>query len=239
MAYHVQSDGFTGPLDLLVSLAHRGQIDFNILALRSIAETYVKHAQSAFDLEEATDVLVQLAVLTDLKVRTLVPHAPPAEELPEEGDEPSDLRERLSAQLAGYLQFREAAQALRVLEEVQRQVFVRAPGSPDPTGDVLVEGVTLQDLFAAFAQVLRRAREAPQEIAGEEFTVEQKIASLLGTLEGRPDGVAFAALFRDGASRLEIIVTFLAMLELIKQRLIRVRQPQVFGDILVVLVDVA
>ena len=239
MAYHVQSDGFTGPLDLLVNLAHRGQIDLSTLALRSIAETYVDRAQLAFDLEEATDVLVQLAVLTDLKVRTLVPHAPPAEELPEEGDEPSDLRERLSAQLAGYLQFREAAQALRVLEEVQRQVFGRPAGSPDPTGDVLVEGVTLQDLFAAFAQVLRRAREAPQEIAGEEFTVEQKTASLLDTLAGRPDGVAFAALFRDGASRLEIIVTFLAMLELIKQRLIRVRQPQVFGDILVVLVDAA
>ncbi len=238
MAYHVQADSFTGPLDLLVSLAHRGQIDLSILALRSIAETYVEHAQSAFDLEEGTDVLVQLAVLTDLKVRTLVPHAPPAEELPEE-DEPSDFQERLSEQLAGYVQFREAAQALRALEEVQRQVFVRAPGSPDPTGDVLVEGVTLQDLFAAFAQVLRRAREAPQEIAGEEFTVEQRIVSLLGTLRGRPDGVAFAALFRAGASRLEIIVTFLAMLEMIKQRLIRVRQPQVFGDILVVLVDAA
>ncbi len=239
MAYHVQSDSFTGPLDLLVSLAHRGQIDLSSLPLRSIADTYVERAQLAFDLEEATDVLVQLAVLTDLKVRTLVPHAPPAEELPVEGDEPSDFQERLNAQLAGYLQFREAAQALRVLEQVQRQVFVRAPGSPDPTGDVLVEGVTLHDLFAAFAQVLRRAREAPQEIAGEEFTVEQKIASLLGMLAGQPEGVAFAALFRDGASRLEIIVTFLAMLELIKQRLIRVRQPQVFGDILVVRVDVA
>jgi segregation and condensation protein A len=237
VAYHIQSESFSGPLDLLVSLAHRGQIDLSTLSLRSIAETYVERAQSAFDLEEATEVLVQLAVLTDLKVRTLVPHAPPPEELPEDGEEPSDFQERLNAQLAGYVQFREAAQALRALEDVQRNIFVRAPGSPDPTGDVLVEGVTLQDLFAAFARVLRRAREAPQEIAGEEFTIEQKVASLLDALAGRPDGVAFALLFRDGASRLEIIVTFLAMLELIKQRLIRVRQPQVFGDILLVRVD--
>lgn len=238
VAYHVQSDSFSGPLDLLVSLAHRGQVDLSSLHLRSIAETYVERAQSAFDLEEATDVLVQLAVLTDLKVRTLVPHAPPPEELPADGDEPSDFQARLNAQLAGYVQFREAAQALRALEDVQRHIFVRAPGSPDPTGDVLVEGVTLQDLFAAFAQVLRRAREAPQEISGEEFTVEQKIDVLLGALAGRPDGIPFAALFRDGSSRLEIIVTFLAMLELIKQRLIRVRQPQVFGEILVVRADV-
>ena len=232
MAYHVQSDSFTGPLDLLVSLAQRGQIEFSGLSLRSMAEIYRERAQAAFDLEEATDVLVQLAVLTDLKVRTLVPHAPPADEHPEEGDADSDFPERLSAQHEGYVRFREAAQALRALEEVQRQVFVRAPGSPDPTGDVLVEGVTLQDLFAAFSQVLRRAREAPQEIAGEEFTVEQQIAALMGLLAGRPEGVAFTALFREGASRLEIIVTFLAMLELIKQGLVRARQPQVFGDIL-------
>ena len=235
MAYHVQSSTFTGPLDLLVSLAHRGQVDFKTLSLRPIAEEYVERARIAFDLEEATEVLVQLSMLADLKVRTLVPHSPPPEEGPDEGDGPSDLRDRLGAQMAGYIKFREAAQALRVLEEIQSQVFVRAPDAPDPTGDVLVEGVTLQDLFAAFAQVLRRAREAPLEIPGEEFTVEQKMDALLAMLAAAPDGVTFQALFRDGASRLEIIVTFLAMLELIKERRIRVRQPQVFGEILVVL----
>jgi segregation and condensation protein A len=237
VAYHVQSDEFTGPLDLLVSLAHRGQVEFKTLSLRSIAEGYVDRASISFDLEEATEVLVQLAVLADLKVRTLVPNAPPAGEIMEEGEGPSDLRDRLEAQMAGYLKFREAAHALRVLEEIQSQVFVRAPDAPDPTGDVLVEGVTLQDLFAAFAQVLRRAHEAPQEIAGEEFTVEQKIEVLLAMLARARDGVVFHALFRDGASRLEMIVTFLAMLELIKQRRIRVRQPQVFGEILVELGD--
>ncbi len=237
MAYHVQSDSFTGPLDLLVSLAYRGQVDFKALSLRSIAEEYVRRASAAFDLEEATEVLVQLSVLADLKVRTLVPHAPPAEEALEDGEGPSDLRDRLEAQMLGYVKFREAAQALRVLEEIQSQVFVRSPDALDPTGDVLVEGVTLQDLFAAFAQVLRRAREAPLEIAGEEFTVEQKMDALLAMLAAEQDGVAFHALFREGASRLEIIVTFLAMLELIKGRRIRVRQPQVFGEILVALVN--
>lgn len=237
MAYHVESDSFTGPLDLLVSLAHRGQIDFKTLSLRSVAEEYVERARTAFDLEEATEVLVHLAVLADLKVRTLVPHAPAPEEAPGEDDGPSDLRDRLGAQMAGYLKFREAAHALQVLEEIQSQVFVRSPDASDPTGDVLVEGVTLEDLFAAFAQVLRRSREAPQEIPGEEFTVEQKMDALLAMLERETAGVAFHALFREGASRLEIIVTFLAMLELIKQRRIRVRQPQVFGEILVALGD--
>ncbi len=235
MAYHVQSDTFTGPLDLLVSLARRGQVDLRALSLRSIADGYMAQARGALDLDEATEVLVDLAVLADLKVRILVPNAPPAEEVLEEGEGTSDLHDRLGAQMAGYLKFREAALALRVLEEVQRQVFVRAPDAPDPTGEVLVDGVTLQDLFAAFAQVLRRAREAPQEIPGEEFTVEQKMDALVALLEEAPGGVAFGALFPEGASRLEIIVTFLAMLELIRRRRIRVRQVQVFGEIVVAL----
>ena len=236
MAYHVQSDAFTGPLDLLVSLVRRGQVDLRALTLRPVAERLLAHAQETFDLDEVTEALVHLAVLADLKVRTLVPNPPPVEEAPDENEAPSDLRDRLGAQMAGYLTFREAAQALRALEEIQSQVFVRATDAPDPTGEVLVEGVTLQDLFTAFAQVLRRAREAPHEIPGEEFTVEQKMDALLAVLEQADDAVVFDLLFREGASRLEIIVTFLAMLELIKRRRIRVRQSHVFGEIAVALV---
>jgi segregation and condensation protein A len=233
VAYHVQSDAYTGPLDLLVNLAHRGRVDLRTLALRDIAEGYLQRTSESADLEEATEILVQLAVLADLKARSLVPHAPPAEELPQEDETGSDVGARLGAQMAEYLKFRQAAQALRVLEEVQSRVFVRPPGIPDPTEEVLVEGVTLQDLFVAFAQILRRAREAPQEIAGEEFTVEEKMAALLAVVGGQEAGVRFEALFPERASRLEIIVTFLAMLELIKQRRLRVRQAQVFGEILV------
>ena len=237
MAYHVQCDGFTGPLDLLVSLAYRGQVDFKTVSLRAVAEGYVERAREALDLGEATEVLVHLAVLADLKVRTLVPHAPPPDAPTEDAETPSDLRDRLGAQMAEYLKFREAAQALRVLEEIQSQVFVRSADAPDPHGEVLVEGVTLQDLFAAFAQVLRRAGEAPRQIAGEEFTVQEKMNALLAALRREPAGVTFEALFLASASRLEIIVTFLAMLELIRQRRIRVWQPKVFGDILVMLVE--
>jgi len=236
VAYHVQVEGFSGPLDLLVSLAYRGQVDLKAVSLRSIAEDYLEDARTGLDLDGATEVLVHLAALADLKVRTLVPHAPPADAPVEEADTPSDLRDRLDAQMAGYLKFREAAQALRALEEIQSQVFLRAADAPDPHGEVLVEGITLQDLFAAFAQVLRRAREAPQQIAGEEFTVEEKMEALIAAL-GQEGGVVFEALFPSGVSRLEIIITFLAMLELIKQRRIRVRQPQVFGEIRVTLVD--
>lgn len=236
MAYHVQCEAFEGPLDLLVSLAYRGQIDLAGVPLRRIAEEYLASARASPDLEEATEVLVHLAILTDLKARTLVPKAPPAEPPPAPGEAPSDLPERLGAQMAEYLQFRDAAQALRVLEDLQQRVFTRPPDVPDPGGGVLLDGVSLQDLFAAFAQVLRRAQEAPQEIAGEEFTVGQKIDVIVAALRRAGGGVAFWALFRDSASRLEIIVTFLALLELIKLRRIRARQQEAFGEIEIILV---
>ena len=236
MAYHVQCEAFEGPLDLLVSLAYRGQIDLTGVPLRLIAEEYLTRVSAAPDLEEATEVLVQLAILTDLKARALVPKAPPAEPPPQPAEAPSDLGERLGAQMAEYLRFRDAAQALRVLEDLQKQVFTRPPDTLEPGGEVLLEGVTLADLFSAFTQVLRRAREAPQEIAGEEFTVGQKVDAIVAALERAGGGVAFWTLFRDSASRLEIIVTFLAVLELIKQRRIRARQQEAFGEIEIVLV---
>ncbi len=237
MAYHVQCEAFTGPLDLLVSLAYRGQIDLQSVPLRLLADGYLARARQSPDLEEATEVLVHLAILTDLKARTLVPQAPPAETPPPSDDAPSDLQERLGAQIAEYLKFREAAQALRALEEIQSKIFSRPPDTPDPSGDVLLEGVTLHDLFDAFAQVLRRAHEAPQEIAGEEFTVEERMTAVVALLRGADGRVAFGALFRAGASRLEVIVTFLALLELIKQRRIRARQPETFGEIELSLVE--
>jgi len=237
VAHHVQCEAFEGPLDLLVSLAYRGHIDFRRVPLRRLAEEYLELARVSADLEEATEVLVQLAVLSDLKARTLVPKAPPAEMPPPAEEAPSDLRDRLGAQMAEYLHFREAAQALRVLEDLQSKIFSRPPDAPGPGDEVLLEGITLQDLFAAFAQVLQRAREAPQEIAGEQFTVEERMTAVVAVLRQAGGGMAFGVLFRDGASRLEIIVTFLALLELIKQRRIRARQPQPFGEIEVSLVD--
>lgn len=237
MTYHVQCGVFEGPLDLLVTLAYRGQIDLQSVSLCPLAEAYLERTRQSPDLEEATEVLVQLAVLADLKARTLVPKAPAPETPPQPDEAPSDLSDRLGAQMAEYLKFREAAQALRALEEVQTQIFARPPDVRDPTGDVLLEGITLQDLFSAFAQVLQRAREAPQEIAGEAFTVEEKMETVVAVLGAAGGTVVFGALFRDGASRLEIIVTFLALLELIKQRRLRARQPRAFGEIEVSLVD--
>jgi segregation and condensation protein A len=247
VAYHVQCEAFQGPLDLLVSLAYRGQIDLQKLPLRRLAEAYLAVAPGEGEgggaagakereLDEATEALVHLAVLSDLKARTLVPKAPPAETPPPAEETASALSDRLGAQMAEYVQFREAAQALRALEQVQSRIFAHPPDAAEPGDDVLLQGVTLEDLFTAFSEVLQRAREAPREIAGEEFTVGQKMDAVVAALEHAGGAVDFGTLFREGASRLEIIVTFLALLELIRQRRIRARQPRVFGAIEISLV---
>lgn len=237
MSYHVQCGGFEGPLDLLVSLVYRGQIDLQSVSLRTLSEDYLERARRSPDLDEATEVLVHLAVLADLKARTLVPHAPAAETPPPDESPASDLSERLGAQMAEYLKFRAAAQALRVLEEIQSRIFARPQGASDPHGEALLEGLTLQDLFVAFAQVLRRTQDTPQEIAGEEFTVQEKMEAAVAMLRAAGGSAPFVALFRAEASRLEIIVTFLALLELVRQRRLRARQPQTFGEIEMVLVE--
>jgi segregation and condensation protein A len=237
VAHHVQCDVFEGPLDLLVSLAHRGQVDLSRVPLGPLAEAFREQARTAANLDDATDALVQFAVLADLKARTLVPSPPPAEAPPAAEEPAGDLRDRLGAQMAEYLQFREAAQALRHLEQIQSRIFGH-PAAPADLGDeVLLEGVTLEDLFTAFTHVLHRAENAPAEIAGEEFTVEQKMAAVVHALGVAGGSVLFGTLFRTGASRLEIIVTFLALLELIKSRRIRARQSKAFEEIEVVLVE--
>jgi segregation and condensation protein A len=239
VAHHVQCEVFEGPIDLLVSLAHRGQIDLSRVPLRQFADTYREQARTNPDLDEATDVLVHLAILADLKARTLVPKAPPAEAPPAAEEAAGDLRDRLGAQMAEYLQFREAAQALRHLEQVQSQIFGRPAASADLGDEVLLDGVTLEDLFTAFNQVLHRAKDAPREIPGEQFTVEQKMTAVVHALEVAGGTVLFGTLFRTGASRLEIIVTFLALLELIKSRRIRARQSKAFDEIEILLQEAA
>jgi segregation and condensation protein A len=238
VAHRVQCEVFEGPLDLLVSLAHRGQVDLSRVPLGPMAEAYREQVRSSPNLDEATDALVHFAVLSDLKARTLVPSPPPAEAPPAVEEPAGDLRDRLGAQMAEYLQFREAAQALRHLEEIQSRIFGHPPAAAAAGGDdVLLEGVTLEDLFTAFTQVLHRAENAPTEIAGEEFTVEQKMTAVVHALNVAGGTVLFGTLFRTGASRLEIIVTFLALLELIKSRRIRARQSKAFEEIEIVLAE--
>ena len=174
-----------------------------------------------------------LAAMIEMKSRLLVPKPQtPAEPLPVE-EEPSDLEARLEEKLQEYRAFKEVASALRALEDYQHRIFARPPGD-DPNA-VFLEGVTLDDLFRAFQHVLERAREEVGEITAEEVKVADRMEAILTLLAQHPQGVLFRDLFAAAATKLQVIVTFLALLELIKNRRVRAQQPQTFAPIRIAL----
>lgn len=232
--YTVKLPQFEGPLDLLLSLVQQGQVDLREVPLSRIAEDYLAAAQRQLDLEEATEVLWMLAAMIEMKARLLVPKPTTPEEPLPEPEEPSDLSERLEEKLEEYRAFKEVASALRALEDYQHRVFAR-PGTEDPNA-VFLEGVSLDDLFRAFQQVFERAKEAVGEIPTEEVKVAERMEAILDLLAQHREGVVFSDLFRASSTKLEVIVTFLALLELIKNRRIRAQQPQRFAAIRLMLV---
>lgn len=232
--YTVKLPQFEGPLDLLLSLVQQGQVDLREVPLSRIAEDYLAASRHQLDLEEATEVLWMLAALIEMKSRLLVPKPTTPEEPLPEPEEPFDLSERLEEKLEEYRAFKEVATALRALEDYQHRVFAR-PGTDDPNA-VFLEGVSLDDLFRAFQQVLERAKDEVGEIPTEEVKVAERMEAILDLLAQHREGVLFSDLFKAAATKLNVIVTFLALLELIKNRRIRAQQPQRFAAIRLMLV---
>lgn len=229
-AYSVSVPGYEGPLDLLVTLAHQGKVDLNDIPLAEMADEFLRRSKASLDLNQAVETLWLLAALVEMKAKLLLPKPPPPEpiQVPEDGDLP----ERLEEQLADYRAFKEAAEALRVLEGLQQKVFVR-PRQGEPA-DILLEGVTVEDLFQAFEEVLARAREERgAEVVDEPVRVADRMSAILVALDGAPQGLEFSSLFPRRATVVVVVVTFLALLELIKDQKARVEQISPLAPILV------
>lgn len=233
MGYTVSVPGFEGPLDLLLTLAHQGKIDLTVVPLADLARDFLDRTKQSLDLSEATETLWMLATLVEMKTKLLLPKPPPPEALPETGE--GDLAERMEERLAEYRTFREAAEALRALEELQQRIFVRSPD--DQPVELLLEGVTLDDLFRAFQDVLARARRnKAAEVADEPVHVADRMAAILAALTRSPGGVGFRDLFPARVSTVFIVATFVALLELIKERKVRVQQTSPMAPILITVV---
>jgi segregation and condensation protein A len=231
--YTVKVPGFEGPLDLLVTLAHQGKIDLATISLADLTAEYLERTRRSLDLGEATEALWMLAALVEMKAKLLLPKAPPPEPLPE--TEGGELPEQLEEKLVEYRAFKEAVEALRALEDLQKRIFVRSPQGEPP--ELLLEGVTVDDLFRAFEAVLTRVRaERAAEVADEPVRVSERKAAIIEALAQSPEGMEFANLFPAHVTTVFIVVTFLALLELIKERLVRVQQASPLAPILVLAV---
>jgi len=229
-------DGFSGPLDLLLDLIEREQLDITALSLAQVADQYWQHVESQQDLEP--DALAEFILIGSkllyIKSCALLPSAaPPKEEFRrDEGDAAVELTRMVEE----YRRFRDAAEILSDLEEKGHRTYTRlAPGSdiPLPPG---LQGVTVDTLMQAVREALARRPPEPEEaiLEIEPVTVDEKIGELSLTLERAGGRLAFRLLLAACQTRTEIVVLFLAVLEMIKAGRLWAEQRRPFGDITLV-----
>jgi segregation and condensation protein A len=228
MTYQVRLVQFEGPLDLLLHLIRRDKINIYDIPISHITREYLAYIEimQELELEVAGEFFVMAATLMRIKSQMLLPRHEGFEE-----DE-ADPREELVRNLLEYRKFKEAAHHLASKEEDRRKVFPRTAAAP-PAEEQAEEGleVTLFDLLEALQSVFKNInQQAVYHVVPDSVTVEQKIESIRATL-GRRSEVLFTELFGGGFAKIEIIVTFLAILEMIKLGEIVARQMSHAADI--------
>ena len=233
MTYKIKLEIFEGPLDLLLHLVKQNHLEITNIPIALITEQYLQYLSmmQALDLEIAGEFLVMAATLMQIKSRMPLP----PETLPALEAEEPDPAQELIARLLEYQKFKQAAEFLGAKEKTRLVQFSR-PGRPEDEEQQVEElaEASLFDLLNAFSQFMSEIpAEMVHEIIRDEHTVESQIA-LLRDLLRRESGVKFAELFTHAKSKMEIIATFLALLELIRLREAGVRQTQLFGEIVIV-----
>lgn len=231
MITRVQLEIFEGPLDLLLHLIKKNELSITDIPIATITEQYLSTLElmQSLNLDVAGEFLVMAATLIHIKSRMLLPPGENEDEEEEEGDP----REELIRRLLEYQRFKEAAEELERRELLSRDVFVRRCEAPEEAGTVGFESLSLFDLLSALRHVLERfPEERIHEIALDTISVREKMSFLLDELRRRGK-VIFQSLFETATSRLEAVVTFLAMLELVKIRAIRVWQEERIGPVVI------
>jgi segregation and condensation protein A len=230
-SYLIRLEQFEGPLDLLLHLIKKNEINIYDIPMALITKQYLEHINlmKSLNLVVAGEFLVLAATLIHIKSKMLLPSEPDGEE--EEGQDP---RAELVRQLLQYKQFKEAAYDLQDRERLWREVYRRAPlptATPMESEETPLE-LTLFDLMDALQDVVRRApSKALLELTADHLTVKDRMNYILERLE-ESAAVPFDMLFSPTDGRLVLIVTFLGLLELMRLKLVRVFQPETFGAIL-------
>lgn len=238
VSYQVRLDNFEGPLDLLLHLVQREELDIYDIPIARITQQYLDTLEDmqSLDLDVASEFLVMAATLLQIKVRMLFPRpkAPPLEE-PDDGLG-IDPRQELIDRLVAYSRFKQAAQFLAEGEVGRARHFTRWAEAPEPQHELDPLGsLSLFDLLAALQRALARTEpRAWPEIPAEQVTLREKMETVMVAVKARPTGVSFRALFGPRPGRLEVVVTFLAVLELLRLQQVLVRQDRPFGEILLV-----
>lgn len=233
-----QLKDFDGPLDLLLTLVTKAQVEIKDIFVSEITDQYIDFVNSAVDLdmEDATEFLVMAATLLEIKSRAMLPRPPKLEE-----DE-EDPEEALIRRLEEYKQFRETADAMKQFERAAQDMFAKLPEEyPLPPQETELVGLTLNGLTEAFLRILARKPEkeqphevnhyAPRNIHRDEHTVQDCMLTLMRGVKAK-GAMRFEEAFSEAPTREEVVTLFLALLELLKLGQMHIEQDSVYSEIM-------
>jgi len=226
-ALEVILEAFEGPLDLLLYLIRRQNLDILDIDVSAITEQYMQYVElmDAMQFELAAEYLLMAAMLAEIKSRMLLPRS---KELEEEEEDP---RASLIRRLQEYERFKQAAEDMDVLPRLERDTWVAKIQPPDLKKDRPLPELDMRELLLAFGEVLRRAdMYESHHIQRESLSTRERMSDVLETLKTQKF-VPFVSLFKAEEGRLGVVVTFLALMELIKEALVEIVQTEGFGPI--------
>ncbi|GHH98131.1 segregation/condensation protein A [Neobacillus kokaensis] len=243
MPYQVKIDAFEGPLDLLLHLINRLEIDIYDIPVSQITEQYLLyiHTMKELRLDIASEYLVMAATLLAIKSKMLLPkHEEDFHDVDQEISFEEDPRDELVERLIEYRKYKEAAQDLKLMEEDRSLMFTKPPSdlsgfAKDIQPSKSELNVSLYDMLAAFQKLLRRKklqRPLATKIARQEISIEARMSEIMEELEQLKGRKNFYDLFPTPTKE-HIVVTFLAILELMKRKKIEIEQQVNFGEIFV------
>ena len=229
--YTFRLEGFEGPLDLLLHLIQKNELDIFNIPISLITEQYLEylHLMKVLNLDVAGEYLLMASTLLHIKSRMLLPKSSEVEE-----EEEEDPRAELVRRLLEYQKYKNAALEMEKMPLLERDVFIRlapAEAEEEPVEEERIE-VNLFELLEAFREVLKKVKpETVHQVILEHISVEARILEILAILERENRSVAFHRLFPEQASRRLVVVTLLAILELVKMKRIRIFQLAAFETI--------
>ncbi len=242
MAYRIKLDSFEGPLDLLLHLIDKAEIDIYDIPIAEVTEQYLEtiHAMQELQLDIASEFLVMAATLLSIKSKMLLPKKEEHvfQPLLDMDVEEVDPRDELVARLLEYKRFKMMAEQLREMETGRSRIFTRPAEDLSPyvrEEENPVKNVTIYDLIASLEKLFTRIRqkEPVTKVARDEISIKDRMKEIGELLKVGGGMVRFSQLFGSTVSRTEIVTTFLALLELMKAKRVTCVQNQLFQDILI------
>ncbi len=228
LALEVFLEAFEGPLDFLLYLIKRHNLDILEIDVAKLTEQYMQYVRlmNSMQFELAAEYLVMAATLTEIKSRMLLPRSQ------EIADDDEDPRVQLIKRLQEYERFKQAAEDIEELPRLEREIFVAEIEPPADDRPVPQPDINLKELLLALGDVLHRADMfESHHISLEPLSTRERMGNVLDMLQGTEDFISFAAFFNAEEGRAGVVVTFLAIMELIKESLIEIVQAEAFAPI--------